>query len=647
MDATHRQPSGFLVSLAIHAAILGSLYFIRDAVKREEARYELETVLADEQRPHDDVIQQLDTQVAPAESLNVLAGGVVSTKIGGQGGSGVAGGGDGGPGKGGGVKAGADRLINDPQLKINFGTGGGIPGLETIGDDLSAGQVTGEVGAVVAGYGAALDRLSQELIRMLRREKLLVVWLFDESESMKDDQQELKTRFQRVYEELKLIDKDDPDEPRKKKDRAADVLLTAITSFGGDYHVHTAKPTSDPAIIVPAIDKIPIDKSGKENTCAAISKAMSQFGPLARGGRKLVIIVVSDESGDDGEHVEETLQQAKSLKAPIYILGRESVFGSLYAHVRWVQPISGSLHYLPIRRGPETPFAEQLQWDGFRRRRDAQMSGFGPYEQVRLCRDTGGIFFQLPNEETDINELDNRKLEALDLREYLPNIESRREYQGERDRSAFRKAVWDVILMLNPYDERFKGMEIPEHENFSVNPAESRAAAVRRLQQITSMIAALHEAQKHLEQVNGLRAKEPSIRWRANYDLIYAQIFAYKVRLFEYAVALDQFSKTMPQRIKNPNSNRWAIATGARQLIFPDAEQAKALKISKKDVEDAYEKAQKQLQQVIDDHPKTAWSRRAEWEMGRGFGATFSEWRYDPPKTPPPPRPPAPPPPKL
>ena len=38
---------------------------------------------------------------------------------------------------------------------------------------------------------------------------MLVVWLFDESDSMKDDQKEIRERFHKVYEELGLVQKSD------------------------------------------------------------------------------------------------------------------------------------------------------------------------------------------------------------------------------------------------------------------------------------------------------------------------------------------------------------------------------------------------------------------------------------------------------
>jgi len=129
------------------------------------------------------------------------------------------------------------------------------------------------------------------------------------------------------------------------------------------------------------------------------------------------VIVVSDESGDDGDpflppaadQLENALAVLKTHRSPIYILGRESVFGNFYAYVRWKHPQTGYVHRLPIRRGPEAPSAEQLLYDGFRRRFDSHMSGFGPYEQVRLARDSGGIFFQLPHEEENLNDFKKKQ----------------------------------------------------------------------------------------------------------------------------------------------------------------------------------------------------------------------------------------------
>ena len=69
---------------------------------------------------------------------------------------------------------------------------------------------------------------------MMRESKVMVVWLFDESESMKDDQQEIADQFHKIYEELGIAAKSDKElSKRPRGDRLQDeVLLTAITSYG-------------------------------------------------------------------------------------------------------------------------------------------------------------------------------------------------------------------------------------------------------------------------------------------------------------------------------------------------------------------------------------------------------------------------------
>lgn len=574
--------STFFFSLLIHALILFGLGFMVISTPIMEEVFDVETVLMDEERPLEDVIKQLDNQQAAATTVNFVAGGTSRGTGGASGAMGGAIGAIGGTGVGAigpGQKVEVKQTFAGPSVRVNLAAET-LPGAGVLAMDLGQGEVTGDPGALMQGYGDALDRLSQELLRLLRSEKLLVVWMFDESESMKDDQAQIKTRLKRVYQELRLVETDVRAAGSKKK--LNDILLTAITSFGEMPHKQTPEPLADPDELMAAIEKIPIEKNGTENLCAAIIQVVKEYKPMAaRTKRKLVLVIVSDESGDDGHLVEDALKEAKSAEAPIYILGREAVFGSLYAHVYWKQPISGRIFYLPIRRGPETPFAELLQYGGFRRRMDAHMSGFGPYEQVRLCRMTNGIFFQLPGEQENLIDLDAREEAMLTNREYLPDTNSRGNYQEERDKSEFRRAIWDVIVMLNPYDPNVKGLEIPDPvetiERFNTDPASYGPEVQQRLQQVKTILVVMQQARRHLGRVKDERDKEPSKRWRANYDLISAQLLWYQVRLFEYAIGLEQFArKGIPAQVqKNPQAQPLVHSggsVGVRDARRPTAE---------------------------------------------------------------------------
>ncbi len=631
MTFQRRRSSSFLFSVGVHVAVVLGLAVLTRPLVLGETQAILETIMQPEERDREEFEKELDDSKTIAETMNITAGSVQSTIVGGS---------DAPLAQQ--TKVELEQVVREPDVQIKL-VDATLPGLDRLGEDLGEAEVTGEVGALVEGYGAALDRLTQELLRLMRTEKVLAVWMFDESESMKDDQEELKGRLHRVYEELKLVEADAAKLNRKNSTRASgdDVLLTAVTSFGASFHVHTPKPTSDSRQIMQAIDRIPIDRTGKENMCSAIQAAMKKYGKMARG-RKVALIVVSDESGDDGDpyiapaadQIENALAALKSHRSPIYILGRESVFGNFYAYVRWRHPQTGYVHKLPIRRGPEAPSAEQLLYDGFRRRFDSHMSGFGPYEQVRLARDSGGIFFQLPHEEENLNDFKQKQFASLRLREYLPNLDSRRVYIGDVSKSKFRVAIRTAIALLNPFNPQNKGLEVPEIEHFVVDPVQSTSRVLARLQQISKVLQIMASAHQNLAAVHSLRDAEPSLRWRANYDLMTAQLMAYRVRLFEYGIALGQFGKNMPRLIpaKNPPHNRWEIRHGSNKLLMPDAQQEKALGVTAEQLRSYHREALQQLASVRETHQGTPWAMRAEWEEGRLFGATFRSWYYQRPK---------------
>ena len=121
--------------------------------------------------------------------------------------------------------------------------------------------------------------------------------------------------------------------------------------------------------------------------CSAVGRTIGTYRDLARRGRQMAVILVTDESGDrpnNDAYLEQAIAVAKASKCRIYVLGRESVFGYPFAFFRWPHPQTNRIHWLPMDRGPETAFPEQLQTNGFRRRHDAFSSGFGPYEQARI-----------------------------------------------------------------------------------------------------------------------------------------------------------------------------------------------------------------------------------------------------------------------
>ncbi len=616
-----RLTSSFAVSGILHGLILTLLAIFRFQLLGEDPEFVLETIFA-EDRTQQEFSQELEMSSEVSETQNIVTGGgYASTLISRAAGPTVAQ-----------QKIDTSESLKQPVLKVNPGEMT-LPGEGEIDRDLGEGLIEGGVD-VVNGYGPALGRITQELIRLMHLSRVHVVWLFDESHSMKDDQTEIRQKFHKVYQELEA-----QQQQGKKSRRDREILWTSIVSFGETVHKQTSKPTSDINLIRTSIDRISIDESGQENTCLALVRTLDEFGPQSvRTKRKLLIILVSDESGDDGGQVEEVIERAKRFKAPIYILGRESIFGYPYARMRWKDPKYGLNHWLRIKRGPETAHPECLQWNGFRARWDVYSSGFGPYEQVRIAKESGGIFFLLPGKEQNLagpGAWEKRRFNFLDMKEYEPLLESRRLYQQKRKQSKFRQQIWNVIQRLNPHLDNQLNIE---WYHYSMDPFRFREQSKTEFSKGVRAMMLANEGLGLLDAVQPLRAQEGSQRWRAGYDLIVAQLLSYRVRLFQYLLAMDKHAAENPKP-QTPKSNEWRIARSQQRLEPDDAQfervrKAYKLKINREEfiheLKQQQQRSRELYQMVIKEHPATPWARRAARELSWGFGITFRDYFYDP-----------------
>ena len=196
--------SAFGISTGVHAVLLVALaLWIRPGEDDEETVI-LETVFSEE-RIQEEFSQDLEETSEIATTLNPVSGGVVSTTIGSASAPAAAK-----------VNIETSESLQDPEIEVNVGDIA-EPSLDVLAQDLGEGQISGETGAVVEGYGAALSRMTSEIVRLMREQRVHVVWLFDESESMRDDQREIRSKFEKVYAELGLAKSEDKKLRRGKR----------------------------------------------------------------------------------------------------------------------------------------------------------------------------------------------------------------------------------------------------------------------------------------------------------------------------------------------------------------------------------------------------------------------------------------------
>ena len=475
-----------------------------------------------------------------------------------------------------------------------------MPAASKLGVDLGGGgMIGGDVTYEASDVGVALDQIAREILRHLTQHKLTVVWLFDESESMKDDQKAIKSKFDRVASELKA----NVDEAKKR----AGALTHSIVGFGKDLHFELEKPTQDIDQISRAIDRLKIDDSGIESTMHAVHEVIAHYSGIINKDRKLLIVLVTDESGDDGSYVEEARQAAVNRGVPIYVIGRQALFGLERAHLRYVDPVSKEVFWPAIRRGPETADLEVLQWDGLTNRQDEHPSGFAPYELARLAKDTGGIYFILPSEEEMRVHRQEKAYSIQSMKELVPDYGPRGDYVAKREHSEFRRTLHDIIATIQGTSYK---------TGFPVAPAELVPAATEAGLTSNVRLNILMDMEKRLESLRKLRDLEPDKRWQAHYDYMLAQIVAYQIKAYEYGAVMSELARKPPKpgRMPGPQLSVWWQIHHAREPKAPKEKTAKK-----------YAEAERLFKLVIERYPRTPWADLAQAEINRGFSVGYHE----------------------
>jgi len=469
----------------------------------------------------------------------------------------------------------------------------------------------------------AMKWLAQQLTATKGDRPLLIVWVLDETKSMDTEFHETTETVHRLYSEL------------------GQETQSAVISYGAGTHVLTKEPVATtPAgfgSLRKAFDRKPIDDSGKENLCKAVQFAIEEFSDHANDNhQRLVVIAVTNEapsdSGDtaaDPNLLEQTVQKCRKSSVSVYLLGRESTFGKPWARIRWSDPVFQLPHWVWIHRGPDSALPARLAWNGRGKSLDSTPSGFGPYSLERLCHATnGGFFALLPSQ--NVAGYKNRRSA---LASYHPVLLDRKTEQLAISKSLFRASCQTIIESLDPATDA----KLIMRETFSTTNFDDETQ-----QDLTNTEYAwekLNAAITQLESVRRLREAEPSKRWQANYDLIYAQCLVFRVRLLQYMLALDNHKQHSPAA-SDTKHNKWMIRPSNQPLAEPSIDQFSRLNkfchpLEARDdfvtrMQHDRTAAQQAIDQVISAHPDTPWAVVAEIEKRQSFGLKLWSYFHDP-----------------
>jgi hypothetical protein len=450
----------------------------------------------------------------------------------------------------------------------------------------------------------AVDRIAAEILRRLEKGRTLVVWAFDASGSLQAERERLARHIEAVYAHIAQLDKDA---------RAADSgLLTAVVAFGQDRQAMTAAPTDDPDTIASAIRAVPLDASGVETTFTTVADAVRKWGRYrdrAGNAYRTMVIVVTDEVGDDPDHLEEAVELATRAKVPVYVLGSQAIFARKEGRMNYTDPKTGHTYYnLPVTQGPESVVPEQIRlpfWYGGPQY-DVLDSGFGPYALSRLAGATGGIYFVTRLGQTRMG------FDPVAMREYKPDWVSRARYEAEVTNHPVRRAVIEAAMITQ--ESKLPGMPslfFPpvDGPEFKQVMEANQALAARTAYTVDAALEPINAAVRS-------RDRETSRRWQAHYDLIRGRLLTAKVRCYEYNWACARMKKDAPKFTK-PDSNAWRLVPDA-EVHYSD----KAAAAGKQAVD--------LLNKVVAEHPNTPWALLARRELKDPLGFKWVEVHVPP-----------------
>jgi len=492
----------------------------------------------------------------------------------------------------------------------------GIPQGVEIDDRIA---VKGTTGEAVVQIEAALDRVSWEIANHLLERKLLVVWLLDASGSLKGQRAAVAARLRRIYGELGALE-----EAGRVAARAEKSLLSGVVMYGERTLFVTPEPTDRFEVVHEAVQNAPTDPSGVENVFGAVEQVVHRWQKFRTAqGRGILLIVVTDETGDDFERLELAILACKRYGARAYVIGPAAVFGRRQAFVPYVAPEDHKTYQLPVDLGPES-FALELPALPFwfsPSQYEFLSSGMGPYGLSRLVHETGGVYF-LTEMTTSavfapVGAFDQQFLKAFepDYRFGTPQ-----EYINDVNRHRLRQAVMRAAEL----SEKYKPKATPMLElrvtpqNYLQQLTDAQKSAAETSYAVDNLLAAfVGDLEPEYE-------KEASLRWRANYDLARGRLLALRVRAQEYNLACAQLKQLGTPDVAN-KSNHWFFRP-SKQFVGGAATRKVAAE------------AARLLKRVLDEAPNTPWEKLAERELSVPFGIEVVQ-KYDPPPKPAPQKP--------
>lgn len=391
--------------------------------------------------------------------------------------------------------------------------------------------------------------------RVKSADKILLVWLLDQTWSIEDDREAIARELDSLLKKLqhKVKEKED--------------LRMAVYGIGAKP-VLLQGPTSDKKLIAQAIRSTKRDESGVENTMAAIQTVLAAFRDDTA---HKIIVLVTDESGNDASRVDEVEKDLQAQKAQLFCIGTEAGFQMTAMQVRVQytadnQQLSGNVtrnvgpeseglelaaahpdRVVPKKESKSPPGGIGPMGMGGSRVSTAPEdvkipAGFGFYSYARLAANSGGAYLLIPEPTPPPFQIDHKKMHA----HYQPSYASDRLPESEYGRKV--KAVLEEVRQKRRHTGCLCGGVPPREETvFQCMAPQAQecvkgllAASKKEIEDIEACEAMIHAAIGDLSKRGKKKTYwtdeedvRQNARWEANAMLVLMVLGAERDRLVQ------------------------------------------------------------------------------------------------------------------
>jgi len=497
-------------------------------------------------------------------------------------------------------------------------------------EHMSVNQIMNPMFAIPASLAGSttatgvLDQLTGTILDSLDERPTLVCWVFDRSFSLGQQRQEIARRLDRIATEVE----------GRSASNSHD-LLNHVYAYGRHVERLTSKPVRDIGPVSLAIREIPIDDSGIEMTFSAVERAARDAVEIRRRLQPqrlgVMIILFTDEAGDDQGKADQVAALCSQTRAQVYVVGVPAPFGQQVVKFKFKEfdsAYADAETWAEVSQGPETlhPEVVQIVAGG---PLDAPLdSGFGPFSLCKLCRISSGTYFAVHPDRDRSGEVRAEDSAAMAthlrmffdqevMRPYRPVYARDPLLQQEVEANAAKQALITAakLTAVRPLPcfmqppMRFVAADQARLIEDLDAAQQGSAGLEPKIDEILRILAAGRDDRR--------RIPADEKRWQAGYDLALGRILALKARTLGYNMMLAE-AKSM--KFSGNRGNTWVLERGESARVKPRDSRLQKL----------IDEGRSLLEQVRREHPGTPWAMIAEEELRTPLTYFWRE-EYTPP----------------